>query len=98
MNLSEIMSGQPAEQTAQASPQDAVAEIDNILSIVSGITDEASYQAAKQQYAQMGGDMEELSPSYNQAEIEDLKGVLMHLKDAITANTQPQNLSAMMGG
>lgn len=93
MALTDLLNG----QQTQKDPAAAMQEIDQLLMIVSGVKDEATYQAAKQQYAEMGGDPSELTPNYDPEEVAQFMQMLVQAKQELGGmNKQP--MAAMMGG
>jgi hypothetical protein len=86
--------GAPQQTAAQGNPQQAMQQLTQMLHMVSGIHNEATYQAAKQQFAQAGGDPKTLSPHYKKLEVDNFKKVLIkgiqHLSGG--AQQQPQGM------
>lgn len=81
----------------QGNPQEALQQLTQILHVVSSVHNEATYQVAKQQFAQMGGNASELSPHYKKLEVDNFKKILIkginHLADS-----QPQQPQQGLSG
>jgi hypothetical protein len=86
--------GAPMAAAQQGNPQQALQQLQQMLHMVSGIHNEATYQAAKQQFAQAGGDPKTLTPHYKKHEVDNFKKVLIkgiqHLQGA--GQQQPQGM------
>lgn len=86
--------GAPQAAAQGGNPQQALQQLTQMLHMVSGIHNEATYQAAKQQFAQAGGDPKTLTPHYKKLEVDNFKKVLIkgiqHLQGA--AQQQPQGM------
>lgn len=82
-------------QVQQASAVDpsqapqALQQLTQILHVVAGVHNEATYQAAKQMFEQQAGGKVKLTPHYNKTEVDNFKKILIkgiqHLQGA-----QPQ--------
>lgn len=85
--------GAPVAAAQQGDPQQALQQLTQMLQMVSGIHNEATYQQAKQQFAQAGGDPKTLTPHYKKLEVDNFKKVLIkgiqHLQGA---GQQPQGM------
>lgn len=71
------LGGAPQQALNPAQAPQAMQQLQQMLKIVSGIHNEHTYQAAKQQFAQMGGDPGKLTKNYNKHEIDNFKKVLI---------------------
>lgn len=85
------LGGAPSQgANPQQAPQ-ALQQMTQILHMVSGIHNEHTYQAAKQQFGQMGGDPSKLSQHYNKHEIDNFKKVLIKgINHLVGMAPQPQ--------
>ncbi len=86
-----------------ANPQQALQQVTQLLRLVSGIHNQATFTVAKQQLEQMGQKMD--TSHYDKAEVEHSKKMLVkvieHLQGQIPQNTPPaapQNASGGMAG
>ncbi len=90
--------GAPAAAAQGGNPQQALQQLTQMLHMVSGIHNEATYQQAKQQFAQAGGDPKTLSPHYKKLEVDNFKKVLIkgiqHLQGAAQPQQTPPQQSA----
>lgn len=80
-----------APQQPQGNPQQAVQQLTQMLHMISGIHNEKTYQMAKQQFGQMGGDPTKLTKNYNKHEVDNFKKVLIKgINHLVGMAPQPQ--------
>lgn len=98
MGISDLTSGQqPAAAQQQPDPaqlDQAHSQIDQLLQIISGIKDQASYDDAKKQYQQMGGDASDLPEKYDPAEVQQFAQQLISAKQQMSGGAAPQTAQA----
>jgi phosphoglycerate-specific signal transduction histidine kinase len=92
MALSQMLSAQPQTEARpeNADPQQALAQLDQLIATLQSVTDEGSYQSVKQQFADMGADMSELPDNYDPAVMEQMVDQLMQLREQIATGGEGQ--------
>ena len=96
MALNDLLQG--AQQSSQGDPAQAMQQIDQLIQVVQSIKDEASYQAAVQQYLKMGGDVSELSEHYDPQEVAQFLDMLVKAKEELAAHGSGQSgINGMTG-
>lgn len=96
MGLQDLTQTQPQAQNPQQLEQ-AHGQLDQLLQIISTIKDQASYDAAKQQYQQMGGHPEDLPAQYNPQEVQQFAQQIMQAKQQMGGQAQAPQASGIGG-